>query len=235
MKKLFLFLLFTSFIVCSQEDKSRRELFKAYKSFPIESTEIKDLVNSNLDKLLSETKDSLLLKDIKNYKKSLDTITLPDFKKIDFESIPKDKFKNYRVSYDKFKRSGFVTHKKYKEKFYVYLNLNKETSHMRISSRYYGTNWLFVEKIILIIDGINYELDFSAPDRNVVSGSTMVNVKEITDQAVMKKQLKVLNAIYNSKSEIDIRFKGSKGVYDTKLSLKEIESIKETIDLYNSF
>lgn len=233
MKKLFLLLVLISSFGFSQEDKANRILFKEYKKFSIESTEIKNLVNKSLDDIISKTKDSILITDINNYKKSLDTITLPEFKKIEFQSIPKDKFKNFKVNYDKFKKSGFVKHKKYKEKFYVYLNLNNEDSHMRIRSTYFGPSWLFVNKIIFIIDGKNYEIPFSNPDREVRSGSG-VNVEEITDQAVLKHHLKVLELICNSKSEIDIRFEGDKGVSDRKLSLKEIETIKETVDLYNS-
>lgn len=231
MKKFLLFCLLFSISLFSQEDKSKRELFKAYKSVPIENSKIKTFISENLDKLSKETKDTILIYDILKYKKSIDTITLPDLKKVVYENVPKDKFKDYNVSYDKFKKSAFVTHKKYKHKFYIYLNLNEETSHIRISSRYLGNNWIFAEKIIFIIDNVNYELDFLSPERDVLNGGS---VRESTDQAVMRNQLNVLKAICNSKTDIDMRFEGSKGVYDTKLTLKEIQSIKETFELFNT-
>ena len=231
MKKIFIFCFLFSLSLFSQEDKSKRQLFKAYKSVPIENSKIRTFISDNLDKLSKETKDSILISDIEKYKKSIDTITLPDFKKVDYENVPKEKFKDYNVSYDKFKKSAFVTHKKYKHKFYIYLNLNEETSHIRMSSRYLDNNWIFTEKIIFIIDNVNYELDFLSPERDVLNGGS---VRESTDQAVMKNQMKILKAICNSKSDMDMRFQGSKGVYDTKLTLKEIQSIKETYELFNS-
>jgi hypothetical protein len=234
MKKLFLLLVLVSSFSFSQEDKGSREMFKVYKKFPIESVEIKDMVIKYLDELKLKTKDTELITEIDNYKTKISSIALPEFKKIDFDSIPKDKLKNFRTSYDKFKKSGFISHKKNKDIFKIYLNINKEASHVRIKSRYFGSNWLFVKKIIFLIDGEKMELEFLNPDTEVLSGSG-VNVEEITDQAVLKDSQKLLDAIYKSKQDIEIRFEGTKGVRDYVIKQKDLTPIRETIDLYNSF
>ncbi len=231
-KLLFVLVLFSSFAF-SQEDKGSREMFKIYKKFPIESVEIKDLVVKYLDELKVKTKDTVLISEIDNYKLKISSTVLPEFKKVNFDSIPKEKFKNFRTSYDKFKKSGFVSHKKNKELFEVYLNINKEASHIRIKSRYFGSSWLFVEKIIFLIDGEQMELEFLYPETEVVRGSG-VNVEEITDQAVLKDSQKLLDAIYKSKNDIEIRFDGTKGVRDYVIKQKDLAPIRETIDLYNS-
>lgn len=151
--------------------------------------------------------------------------------KIELNNISKEKLKNFRINNDKFKDVTYLDHKKNsKNRLYIYITVS-DKKNLRFVTYQMANDWLFVKKVIILIDGEKYEYLFSNEKKSVLSAGTVV---ETSDLYVDDNFMKIIEKINNSNNDIDIRFEGEKGVRDFKLSKNEKQSFKETLELYHS-
>lgn len=147
-----------------------------------------------------------------------------------FDTFPKEEQKKFSYEYDKFKKVGFIN---VKNKWTVYnimpyLAVKEGNLIMRLLTSYVGSEWLFFENVHFIIDGKDYQYSALSSKRDVLNSS----VSESLDTPVDENMLAVLEAIANSKEQIEFRLTGQK-YKDYKLSSKEKESIILILDLYS--
>lgn len=140
--------------------------------------------------------------------------------------LPKEDLKNFKINDDKFKGITFIHHKREGDEFYPYLSVKNGILNMRLVGYYSGKNWIFFDKIILLVNGNTYDISFPDTNRTVGSGY----IYERGDIRVNHELLNNLKEISNAE-KIEIRFSG-KYVNDSKLSKNQIQVLKETIDLY---
>lgn len=144
--------------------------------------------------------------------------------------LSKADLKGFVVDEDKFKHTTFITNRWGMNNPAVlpYIAINEGNVYLRIKTQYYGSNWIFMDRVQFIIDGKDYSYQISEPDRNVISAS---DLKESSDDIATDKQIEILNAIVGSKSNVSVRLSGQR-YRDTNIDSGTKKKIKETLDLY---
>lgn len=238
MKKVLFFLLLAPMISFCQEstssvDSVNRDLLKYLKSVDVENAAVKRILYEKASEISLKTNDTILKNESKKYLLFLDNIKLPEFKKVIFSKVDKEKLKDFKVNEDKFKNSVFINHKKNTgNRIRIYIGINSNEAFLRLVSDYHGSDWIFMNQVILLIDGNKYKYEISNPVRDIVSGS---GVKEKSDALVNAELEVIVKAIAGSKGKVEIRFSGENKVEDFTLSQREINCIQETLDIFNSF
>ena len=141
--------------------------------------------------------------------------------------LSKDDLKGFRVSDDKFKEITYIEPKVMSSK-YPYIAIKKGTLSLRYVMEYYGSGWIFWDKVIFLYNGKRFEYSDSNTDRSVSSGA---NVIERSDIKCSPEMIEALREIGNSE-KVEVRLSG-KSVYDFELQKNSKEAIKKTIELYD--
>lgn len=235
MKKIILLLLFSATILNAQENKPdlvNREMLKFLKTQDASFSPIRDLLVTRTETIKKETKDSLLIVDCNEYLLALNSIKFSDVKKGSLSNASSETIKSFYVSSDKFNDITTISSKKnkYWNRISTFIRIYGKDVYLLLTTKYSGSNWIFMESVTVLVDNekLFYKTDKS--DRNV---SNTASVTEESTKIVDDNLFNIINKISKSTTELDVRFQGSKGDYDFKLTLKEIEEIRKTLSLYN--
>lgn len=119
------------------------------------------------------------------------------------------------------------------DEFGIYLS-GTQTSFggIRFIARYAGNDWVFFEKIIVNVDGRQFNLDFdySEVDRDNGYGG----VWEWVDIAASSENILMLELIAESKSTI-VRFQGDTYKNDRELTAKEKKAISDVFTVHDGY
>jgi len=213
-------------------DTVSRYFFNAIKSMKIETKTQANLLVKNLDSLEKTTYDKELIKSIQ---KQITILNNRVFENIEF-NINIDTLKNLKnkkidIDFDKYKKRYVLHNKPHSPYFYLYgITSSNSELYLRLVIVYFGSDWVFAEKLNILIDNEVYEIDFTGSDREVLSGGS---VTETLDILVDKNIYNILQKIITQKDRISMRFEGKKWI-EMYISTKEIENIKYFLDFINS-
>lgn len=111
---------------------------------------------------------------------------------------------------------------------YCYFSTTEgELSPIRFQIQYYADDWLFIRKYQFSIDGNAYEL---IPD-DVETDHSGGKIWEWCDQAIRGDDMQIIKALAGAKSA-KIKFVGRQYSEVKTITSKELESIKNVLDLY---
>jgi len=96
---------------------------------------------------------------------------------------------------------------------------------------YSGKEWIFMKYAQFIVDGKDYNYSFISPNRDVRSNAYVVESDALS---VDENIYNLLNAIKNSKTEIDVRLLGDKS-FDFVLSKSDKEYLIFMLDLVEKY
>ena len=158
---------------------------------------------------------------------NIDRVTYPA-NDVDFSD--KKKFKEYRIEKDKFKNATFIYTKGYYNPpdFNSYIVLNEGKINLRLVTYYRGSGWLFMDKVIVLINDEKIEFNLSDPKRDI--GSPYVN--ESADNIVDENMMKFMRAASVPESKVEVRLQGEKYI-DFKLSKNTKEKFSKILALYD--
>lgn len=219
-------------------DVVNRLMFKEINKLESESlsNKTRDIFIEQYSNLKENTSDSLLITMVDVKIRILELQTFDDIsKKVSKEELLNVKPKKFKTKEETFNNTIFLTHKMYGLRGYnvkTYLAFYNGDLNVRLSIRYYGSDWLFITEAVLLIDGKYYNISFDGSKRKVTS---QAKVTERIDVLINKTTEDILRKIVDTRSEVQMRFNGSEGRRDVTLSKKEIEAIKETLDYYDMF
>jgi len=228
-----LFLLFTLLagMVWGQEkDTGNRFLVREITKIELSNSEQRDLMVHMLDSISTATNDVELKETISEKISNLNDIHFVDAKSIDLNSLEKSEKKGWNFNYDKFKEITFIKPKNiYGSRFYPYIGVKDNGNmYLRLKASFSGSDWVFVEKIIFLVDGEKIEFKPVSSNRDV---SIHATVTENFDTPVDIKIYELLQKIANSQNEVEYRLQGERSV-DRVLKEKEKRLIKETLDFF---
>jgi hypothetical protein len=238
MKKILLLsLLFTTIVGFAQEKKANqpdlanREMLKFLKIQDVSFSPIRDLLVTKTQTIKKETKDSLLIVDCDKYILELNAMKFESVKRGSLSNASTETLKKFYVSTDKFNDITILTSKKGKYWYRIspFIRIFGKDVYLLLTTKYTGKDWIFMENVTVLLDNEKYFYTIEKTDRKV---SSIAIVTEVSTKIVDDTLFSIINKISNATNEIDVRFQGSKGDYDFKLSLKEIEEIKKTLLLY---
>lgn len=151
-------------------------------------------------------------------------------KKFDINALTKAQLKNLIVETDKFTGYTFIKRKGAgMNSTQVYIAVKDGDAFLRVRNYYRGSEWIFFEKMIFLVNGERKEYAVDAKREIVRAG-----VEEISDIPVTQDILDILNSFKNSKENIDYRFAGSKGNWDHSLKIRYNYYLTDVLDVFNS-
>lgn len=236
MKKLFfLSTILFSTIFFGQDKSDSKKIFDLSDKF--KNAETKKQRDSILNEMISlkdgltsglEKKMAVKLIDISKELSELKDNYIPAN---DLNILTKEDLKKFKIESDKF--SGITTIRP----DFVYsnptirirLDWNDSKIALYLISSYEGSDWLFMNNAIILVDGQKFQYQIKSGERNVNVGY----VTEYSTDIVNENMMNLVNAIANSKEQIDVRFSGSKGEKDFKLPLKTKERFVGMLNIYN--
>ena len=214
-------------------DNYNKVLLKYIMEKPVENVAVKNLLSEKAQDILKTTKDTNVIKMTNNYIKELNQMDFTNSKNVDLNKTSEIYLKNFRVNTDKFSKITYITHKKNDSypRINIYIAIYDKAAYLRLTTEYYGKDWIFMNKVTLIIDGKTYDFNVKKTKRDVSSSAT---VNETSDQIVTKDLMEIINALNNTNNNVDIRFEGNENVQDYVMNNKYLYTLKETITLFNS-
>lgn len=232
MRKLILLFVLLSGISFGQEkDIKNRYLVNEISKIGLPNSEQRDLMVHMLDSISTTTSDLELKKDISKKVFNLTEINFVDSQAVDLSTLDKTERKPWDIKHDKFKEITYIKSKNYSgSRFYPYIGVKDNGyMYMRLKASFNSSAWVFVEKIIFLIDGEKIEFNPVSQNRDV---SLNARVQETFDTPVDAHIYTLLQKIANSTNDIEYRLQGKRTV-DFKLKPKEKQIIKETLELYD--
>lgn len=246
MKKLFTFLmLMICFSVFAQEsstnekDALNRVMFNSVNKLftNIKSDEERELWLSELTKIEEKTKDKELIEQVKIKKDSIAKLNLPKTS-FDFQDIstlnPKEN-KEYEFDFDKFKGRYFVHPKNaWRTDFILdpYISYKNGKALIFLNIRYFGSNWVFHDKVKFIVNNNVIDFPISKPETKVLSAG---KVKEYSSNLLSSEEIEILRQIANSEQDVDIRFESDTKASDNKINKKTRNHIKLLLDFFDKY
>lgn len=107
---------------------------------------------------------------------------------------------------------------------------SKGTQHwLRIKIQYAASDWLFVERALVVVDGNKRGQITGSWDRDHSSGT----VWESLDLKVSAENIAVVRAMANAKS-VTIRFEGRKHYSDFKVPARDLKAIQNVLAAFDS-
>lgn len=161
-------------------------------------------------------------------------------RKMVIDSVKVDKMKSlFEFTEDEFSIDGTVwikpkTAPKYVNRngiFCYFKKTEKGVDDLRLRIQYYADEWLFIKKYNFAIDGEAYEL---IPDNVETDSGNGGKIWEWVDISVSNKKQKDLVQALSSAKEVKIKFTGTQYYKVKSVSLREIRSIKETLEFYKA-
>lgn len=110
--------------------------------------------------------------------------------------------------------------------FCYFMKIGDDVSNFRFQIQYYADDWLFIRKYQFSIDGVAYEFIPNNVERDHDS-----TIWEWCDEEMIGSDAAIIKALSNAK-EAKIKFVGRQYHKIKNISKKELQSIKNTVDLY---
>lgn len=107
-----------------------------------------------------------------------------------------------------------------------FMKLGDNVSNFRFQIQYYADDWLFIQKYQFSIDGVAYEFIPNNVERDHDS-----TIWEWCDEEMIGSDAAIIKALSKAK-EAKIKFVGRQYHKIRNISKKELQSIKNTVDLY---
>lgn len=232
---LILLLLSSLILTAQQTDVVKRAILKDIKNGVVEinsQSEAAVIINK-LQEYISQSKDSVFINDSKKF---IDSLESADFKSIlipvDWSKIDKKTLKNYRIKEDKFNKTIFIYAKYPFAKnilyIYPYICIKDNNMYLKMYTNYSGKDWVFMNKIIYLIDGETYEYLTNNVSRNVYTGY----VSESSSMIMTEDILNIMRKIAGSNSVVEIRYSGNK-ISDMKMPESTKKMIREILFLFD--
>lgn len=201
--------------------KNNMENKKVLDSLKIEIEKYKDSTDPVVKIMYPQTKSMI---------DDLATMSKNNVQSKNLSELSKEDLKGFRIEEDKFKNRTFIYYKKwgFDTIFEPYIGIKNNSMYLRLKTEYKGNGWLFFDKVQFVINGKNYEYDAGETDTNVLSGSS---VEELSDVSVDENILKILYLISDVNNDVSFRFKG-KYYRDYTLNKSAKEKIKIFLNLY---
>lgn len=225
-------LLANSISVLGQSDTYHRTYLKELKGMKVDSDASRNIIISSIDEAMEAIKDSATMELYNNYRQDLVRLAFIDSKARSFAEVPRDLLKRFDNKYDKFSKVRYLTPKgALFDNIVPYIVIDENNRiYLRSQVKFKGSGWVFMDEILVHINDEVYNYQFkNDPTREVLSHRT---VEEKYDELVDVHFYEILKEIGDSQSTVTIRFQGDK-YYDAKLSGKNANRIKETIELFN--
>lgn len=111
-----------------------------------------------------------------------------------------------------------------------FTTLDGRASELCMNFDYYGSDWLYMEKAVVIIDDNAYDV---VPDRSETSdnvGNNLMCSEWFSSTDISQ----VISALDDAKS-MTVRLVGKDRTKDLKISQRQLEGMKKTVKLYNLF
>lgn len=113
---------------------------------------------------------------------------------------------------------------------YCYFQLeNNLANNLRLRLQYFSDEWLFISKVIFLIDGKVFEF---IPMETKTDSGNGGQIWEWIDQEITTNEIKIINAVANAK-EAKMKLVGTK-YFDIKpITKSQINAMKQTLELYH--
>jgi len=155
-----------------------------------------------------------------------------NFKFTNLDQIEKKELKNVKTKTDEFNGATFISPKGFMNESYridPYLVYENEEVTFRIRFKYYGSYWVFHDKVLIKV--CNEIRDFEvAPNREVAKGQ----ISEISDIKLNLDDIEFLRKVANANYDVPIRYEGEKNS-DQKLYSIERNYLKKILDFFDKF
>ncbi|MGE9616769.1 MAG: hypothetical protein ACQPRJ_04305 [Solitalea-like symbiont of Acarus siro] len=174
--------------------------------------------------------DTSIADSMKIHEEQIRKDSLKVINKAKYNKALKD-LKNFRVQKDKFEDSEFYSDKrtpKYSNENFIYPYIGRSDDHvwLRLKYQYASEDWLFINKAILLVDGVKYEI-YGTWERD-----HNTSIWEWFDSPVTYSEIFMLEEIANSKSA-KIRYIGTQYHKDRVITKKEKSIIKNTLEVFD--
>lgn len=233
MKKVFITgMLLLVGLLCFSQEKSAdfyKTLLKEIKKLPVINSTGRNYMIKELEKELPDINDSLIIVQYNDYINELRNRKFIETKAKSILSLSRMDLKGFKVKEDKFKKATFInplgsmTTGKDPLEIYIVIDENNYLN-KRLRIRYSGKDWVFMDRILLLINDEVYTYFLSEkPDRDVSGGY----VYETSDELLSGKLEEIIDKVINSDGSISIRFQGD-NYTDEKLSSSNINRLKKS-------
>lgn len=146
--------------------------------------------------------------------------------------------KNMRKKYDDIKEITWYRDKtspqynNYNGFFGYFGKSNTGSPFLRLRIQYAADDWLFIEKYIIKVDGVTYEIE-EEKYGEIETDNGNGGIWEWLDRAVTKRELEIMKAVANGKS-VKIRFIGKQYYKDKTISSKQKRALRNVIDAFEA-
>ena len=228
-------LLLLVFFGYSQE-RSRafyKTMLSEFKALPVNSAKARDIVINEVSKDMGNIKDSVMLSEYQSFIDELSKREFTERKARSLSTLSTNDLKGFRVNEDKFQKSTFINPmgpmSGIKDPLEIYLVID-EYGYLaqRLRIRYYGSDWVFMEKVLFLVDDEVYEFYLKSKPRRDVSGG---RVYETSDELMTPELYEILLKILHSTGDVSVRFEGD-SFHDMKVSSQNMKRLKKSDDLY---
>lgn len=112
---------------------------------------------------------------------------------------------------------------------YAYIGKDSTTIRLRCICKIYAESWLFIDKIIFLVDGkrIEWSFDSTAVERDVLDGY----IREYVDFNLDRPKENDMLTIARGK-DVEVRFSGEKSHYDYTLTTKQKQDLLAIVSYY---
>ncbi len=162
-----------------------------------------------------------------------DLVVLQD--KINQKEIAKKRLSELRPIEDKFQGCTFYFDKgspKFDNQngIFLYFAINKDgkAENLRLKIQYFANDWLFVQKVVFLIDGETFEY---APGTWKRDNNT--DIWEYNDSRVDAYSAQIITKLVNSK-DAQMRFEGQQYYKDKQITKSQILAMRRVLEIYQS-
>lgn len=208
-------------------------LLQQFKTLPVKNSKGRDLILKEVEKEMPNINDSLILADYQSLINDLKKREFKETKSKGLGSLSRMDLKGFKVKEDKFQKVTFITPlgsmTTGKDPLEIYLVIDdNDIVDKRLKIRYSGKDWVFMDKILFLIndDVFTYNLN-EKTDRDVSGGY----VYEYSDELITEDLQEIINKVIDSDGEISIRFQGD-NYYDQRISKSNILRLKKSVTLF---
>lgn len=146
--------------------------------------------------------------------------------------------KNMRKKYDDIKEITWYRDKtspqynNYNGLFGYFGKSNTGSPFLRLRIQYAADNWLFIEKYVIKVDGLTYEIE-EEKYGEIETDNGYGRIWEWLDRAVSKKELEIMKAIANGK-DVKIRFIGKQYYKDKTINSTQKQALRNVLDAFEA-
>lgn len=162
------------------------------------------LIDEIKTKILTQ-KDSILVNAGLAYIEVLNSKQLEKAFDIDISKYEDVDKKIFRVEEDKFTGTVIIHHKKlYGSSVMPYIVVSKAGLQLAVDFEYSGKDWIFMNKVTFLIDGITNTVNLEDVDRKPYGGTVYERSTLFADDYLIS----IMKLMASSKNQVDLRFQG---------------------------